>query len=98
LKPALVLIDLGLRDPPGLEVLQQLRRVLPAAGMIALGRRNVAGYRRAAMQAGADEFVVKADVSDELIPAIRRVVRAERQQRGLVEKVPAEPVPVRLSL
>jgi len=80
LKPDVVMIDLGLGDPPGLEVLSQLRRMLPTAGIIALGRRKTAGYRDAAAQAGADEFVVKADVSEELFPAIHRVVRTRLPQ------------------
>ena len=94
LRPDIVLIDLGLRDVPGLEVIQQLRQALPKLGIIALGQLNIDGYRQAAEQAGADEFVSKVRVADELMPAVRRVMEPKQTQgEAAKEEVTGQAIP-----
>jgi DNA-binding NarL/FixJ family response regulator len=96
LQPDIVLMDLGLSDPHALKALQRLRRALRTASIFALGRRNLARQHHTAEQAGVDESAVKADVPDELMPAIRRVVCVVPPQRGAAERtVAGEPVPLR---
>jgi len=95
LRPDIVLIDLGLRDLSALEVIAQLRRDLPDVGIIALGRLNVDGYRQAAEQAGADAFVFKMRVADDLMPAVRRVMHSKQAECEAAEGAARRAIPSR---
>jgi DNA-binding NarL/FixJ family response regulator len=77
LRPQVILLDLAMPDLPGLEAIPRLRAALPEMGIIALTVHNSNGYRQAALAAGADEFVSKANLSTDLLPAIRRVMKRE---------------------
>lgn len=76
LRPQVVLLDLAMPGMTGLHVMPFLRRMMPEVGIIALTLLNANGYRDAALAGGADEFVAKANLSTDLLPAIRRVARA----------------------
>lgn len=80
LLPQVVLLDLAMPGLSGLEVIPHLRRIVPNAGIIMLTLLDANGYREAALAAGADEFVPKADLVTDLLPAIRRVMQADRQR------------------
>ncbi len=82
--PDLVLCDLAMPSPNGLEIIPRLRAALPDVGIIALSCHEPNSYRRAALAAGADEFVPKASLATDLFPAILRVT----QTRGRREKRP----------
>ena len=75
LQPQVILIDLDMPDLSGLETIPRLRAMLPHTGIIALTLLNGSAYRRAALAAGADEYVPKAAMTTDLLPAIQRVVR-----------------------
>ena len=77
LQPQLILIGL---DKPGLETISCLRKVLPGVGIIALTLLEGDVYQQAAMVAGADDVVRKAELIAKLLPAIRRVTRSDRSQ------------------
>jgi DNA-binding NarL/FixJ family response regulator len=78
LRPQVVLLDLRMPDLPGLEVIPRLRAILPEVGIVVLTLLEGNGYREAALAAGADEFVAKAAMSADLLPAIRRVAQLRR--------------------
>jgi DNA-binding NarL/FixJ family response regulator len=78
LQPGIVLIDLNMPGLGGLETIPRLRAMLPKAGIIALTLLDPKAYRQAALAAGADDFVRKANLSTELLPAIRRVAKTGR--------------------
>jgi DNA-binding NarL/FixJ family response regulator len=73
--PDIALVDLTMPDLPGLEVIPRLREMLPAMGIIALTSHDTESYRRAALTAGADDFVSKDNMGTRLLPAIRRLAR-----------------------
>jgi DNA-binding NarL/FixJ family response regulator len=75
-EPDVVLIDLAMPGLSGLETIPRLRAMLPAVGIIALTVLDTNSYRQAALEAEANEFVAKASLDRELVPAIRRVARA----------------------
>ena len=77
LQPRVIVIGL---DTPGLEILPRLRNILPGVGIIALTLLEGNAYRRAALAAGADDLVPKAELVTDLLPAIRRVVQANRSR------------------
>ncbi len=78
LQPQVILIDLNMPGMSGLEAIPRLREALPDAGIIALTLLDAEAYRQAALAAGADGFVSKPNMGADLLPAIRRVVRADR--------------------
>lgn len=73
LQPQVILLDLCMLNLPGLEAIPHLRQMLPEAGIIVLTLHNIDAYRQAALAAGADDFVAKATMSADLLPAIRRI-------------------------
>lgn len=74
LKPQALLLDLAMPNIAGLDAIPALRAALPDLAIIALTLLDNDEYRRASLAAGADEFVAKARMTDELPAAIRRAV------------------------
>jgi len=70
LKPDIVLLDLNMPGLSGLEAIPRLREILPEIKVIALTMMDQAAYQPAALAAGADGFVPKASMCNDLMPAI----------------------------
>jgi two-component system, OmpR family, KDP operon response regulator KdpE len=73
-KPDLVVLDLGLPDLSGVEVVRTLRTWTQVPVLILSGRLNSAA-KVAALDAGADDYVTKPFDVDELFARIRAVTR-----------------------
>jgi two-component system, OmpR family, KDP operon response regulator KdpE len=73
-RPDLVVLDLGLPDLDGVEVIRKLRSWTPIPIVILSGRMDSAG-KVAALDAGADDYVTKPGNVDELLARIRAVTR-----------------------
>ena len=71
----LVLLDLGLPQGDGLDVLRALRARQDATPVIVLTARDGLGDRVAGLDAGADDYLVKPFELDELNARIRAVLR-----------------------
>jgi two-component system KDP operon response regulator KdpE len=72
--PDLVLLDLGLPDLDGVEVITHLRTWTRVPIIVLSGRAN-SGDKVAALDAGADDYVTKPFNVDELLARIRVVTR-----------------------
>jgi len=81
LRPRVILLDPYASGSAAKATLPRLRAALPAVGLVVLSTHSENVYRRAALEAGANEVVVKSRLIAELLPAIRRVVRDDRQRR-----------------
>jgi len=75
LKPDIILLDLNLARSSGLDLIPMFKRDVPETKIIVLTMMEEAGYRAAAMQAGADEFVPKNDMSRKLVTAIHGLIK-----------------------
>jgi DNA-binding response OmpR family regulator len=73
----LVLLDLGLPQGNGLDVLRSLRARGDATPVIVLTARDGPGDRVAGLDAGADDYLVKPFELDELGARIRAVMRRQ---------------------
>lgn len=85
--PALVLLDLGLPDMDGIEVLRRLRAgsAVPVIVLTARGRDE---DKIAGLDAGADDYLTKPFSVGELLARIRAALR---RARGPAEDAEAEP-------
>jgi DNA-binding NarL/FixJ family response regulator len=75
-RPNMMVVDLVMPDLDGPELIQSLRRMLPETGIIALSMLGEEVYRQAALGAGADDCIARADLEHELLPALLRVAQA----------------------
>ncbi|MDO8388734.1 MAG: response regulator [Polaromonas sp.] len=71
----LVLLDLGLPQRDGLDVLRQLRARRNTTPVLVATARDAVGDRIAGLDAGADDYVLKPYDTDELLARIRALIR-----------------------
>lgn len=81
--PDLVVLDLGLPDLDGTEVLRALR-AWSAVPVVVLSARQTSDDKVEALDAGADDYVTKPFAMDELLARIRAAAR----RRGTGESAP----------
>jgi DNA-binding response OmpR family regulator len=77
----MLLLDLGLPDGSGLEILRTLRRANADTPVVIITARDDVASRIAGLDTGADDYVIKPFDFDELNARIRAVVR-RRQGRS----------------
>ena len=73
LKPDVAVVDLSLARGRGLDWLTKLREGSPDLKVVVLSVHDEPSVRQAAMEAGADAFVLKRAIATDLMPAIDRV-------------------------
>jgi DNA-binding NarL/FixJ family response regulator len=71
--PDVVLLDLSLPAPGGIETTQRVKREVPSAGIIALATTEDEDQLFEAIKAGAAAFLLKDISPDDLVTIIRRV-------------------------
>jgi len=74
LKPEVVLLDLGLPDLDGVDVVRALRSWMTAP-ILVLSARHEEASKVAALDAGADDYVTKPFGMDELLARLRAALR-----------------------
>ena len=82
LKPALILMDLIMPRMNGLDATRQVKSLPNAPIVIILTGHDTPEYRSAAATAGADGFVHKPALFEELLPLMRRLTNfaAEKER------------------
>lgn len=78
--PDLVLLDLGLPDRDGLELVPQLARL--GCAILVLTARDASAEKVAALDLGADDYVTKPFDTDELLARIRACLRHRSAPSG----------------
>ena len=81
-KPALVILDLGLPDIDGHELLRRIRHRQQSLPIIVLSSRGDEAGKVAALDLGADDYVTKPFGMDELFARIRAAMRHQLQGHG----------------
>lgn len=74
-KPDIILLTLGNPGSDGLEMLGILQATLPGIPILALTSSEVPGQEQAALEAGAQVVLTKAASRDEIIHALREMLR-----------------------
>jgi DNA-binding NarL/FixJ family response regulator len=75
--PSIVLMDLSLPAPGGLDTTQRIRREFPAIAVVAMAQDEDEESLFASIKAGAAAFVIKDISPEDLIHVIRRVSQGE---------------------
>ncbi|MYU23992.1 response regulator [Streptomyces sp. SID8352] len=73
-RPDVVLLDLGLTDMDGVDVIRALRG-WTGVPVLVLSARHASGEKVAALDAGADDYITKPFSMDELLARVRAAVR-----------------------
>src|SRR6478672_11253272 len=81
-KPSLVILDLGLPDMDGLELLRQIRSRQGNLPIVVLSSRGDEAGKVAALDLGADDYVTKPFGMDELFARMRAALRHQLQVHG----------------
>src|SRR5689334_15960575 len=78
----LIVLDLGLPDVDGTEVIRQIRTAGSSVPIIVLSSRSDEAAKVSALDLGADDYVTKPFGIDELLARIRAALRHKLQQEG----------------
>jgi len=81
-KPNLVILDLGLPDIDGLELLRRIRHRQVGLPVVVLSSRGDEAGKVAALDLGADDYVTKPFGMDELLARMRAALRHQLQVHG----------------
>jgi two-component system, OmpR family, KDP operon response regulator KdpE len=94
-KPDLVLLDLGLPDRDGLELVEPMLRE-PRAALIVVSARDQTEQKVAALDLGADDYVTKPFDTEELLARVRASLRQRLASEAEQQLVEAGPVMIDL--
>ena len=75
IRPDVAIVDISLAQDSGLGWLRALRQRCPEVKVIVLSVHDEQSVRRAAMEAGADSFVLKRAIATDLLDAVEYVRR-----------------------
>jgi two-component system secretion response regulator SsrB len=80
LQPDVAVVDLSLARHGDLDWLRAVRVCCPEVRVIVLSVHDEDSVRQAAMDAGADAFVLKRAIATDLLPAVEIVRRGQREE------------------
>ena len=78
LKPDLIVLDIGLPKPNGIEAARRIQQISPSSKIVFLSQNNDHDVVRAALGTGALGYVLKTDAQNELLPAVDGVLRGKQ--------------------
>jgi DNA-binding NarL/FixJ family response regulator len=77
LKPDLVVLDLSLSGPDGLDVLKEIRLNSGSLPVLILSMHDESIYAERALRAGANGYIMKQEATEKVLVAIRRILAGE---------------------
>ncbi len=73
LKPAMVIVDITLKDMSGIDLIKEIRRLHKGIIMLVISMHDESLYAERAFRAGAKGYVMKQEASESIVQAIRQV-------------------------
>ena len=77
LKPDIVVLDISLSGPDGLDVLKEIRSKTASLPVLILSMHDESIYAERAMRAGANGYIMKQEATEKVLVAIRRILQGE---------------------
>jgi DNA-binding NarL/FixJ family response regulator len=77
-QPDIVITDIVLRGRTSLDLIREIKNRRPSMPVVVFSLHNEMVYSVAALQAGADGFVVKTEPPERLLAEVRRLLPAAR--------------------
>lgn len=77
LKPDLMLVDISLKGPDGLELTKSIRSILPDLPILIVSMHDESLYAERVLRAGANGYIMKEEVAHNIAEAIRKVLNGD---------------------
>jgi DNA-binding NarL/FixJ family response regulator len=77
LRPDIVVLDISLNGPDGLEVLKEIRVKTGSLPVLILSMHDESIYAERAMRAGANGYIMKQEATEKVLVAIRRILQGD---------------------
>ena len=77
LKPDILIVDISLNGPDGLDLLKSIRAKDPNLPVLILSMHDECIYAERALRAGANGYIMKQEGTDRVLVALRRILNRE---------------------
>ncbi len=77
LKPDILIVDISLDGPDGLDLLKYIRTHDPSLPVLILSMHDESIYAERALRAGANGYIMKQEATDNVLDALRRILNRE---------------------
>ena len=77
LKPDIVVLDISLNGPDGLDLLKNIRTRYPDLPVLILSMHDESIYAERALRAGAQGYIMKQEATEKVLVALRRILAHE---------------------
>jgi DNA-binding NarL/FixJ family response regulator len=77
LRPDMVVLDISLTGPDGLDVLKEIRTKTTNLPVLILSMHDESIYAERALRAGANGYIMKQEATEKVLVAIRRILQGE---------------------
>ncbi len=77
LLPDLAVIDISLKSVNGLELMKNIKVMMPKLPVLVMSMHDEALYAERALRAGAQGYIMKQEASEKILTAIQRVLKGE---------------------
>jgi len=74
LKPDMAIVDISLKETSGMELIKDLNAQYPNLPVLALSMHDESLYAERALRAGAKGYIMKAEATEKVIMAIRKIL------------------------
>ena len=76
-RPDILIVDISLNGPDGLELLKNIRITLPRLPVLILSMHDESIYAERALRAGAKGYIMKQEATEKVLVALRRILGGE---------------------
>ncbi|MGB8769618.1 MAG: response regulator transcription factor [Candidatus Korobacteraceae bacterium] len=76
-KPDILIVDISLNGPDGLELLKNIRTRYPSLPVLILSMHDESIYAERALRAGANGYIMKHEAAEKVLGAIRQILNHE---------------------
>jgi len=77
LKPSVAVIDISLKDSPGIELIKDLKEACPQVAVLVLSMHEESQYAERALRAGAKGYIMKRETTRKVLDGIRQVMEGK---------------------